>query len=235
MKAFDQFLDGESLHRRQGQQGKYPPHWTETEIRHYIKFDALSDLRFNKNTQIAQRLWHYYESEQQQYWDLLEDYQSYYDRMHEKKLEEMMTNYNKKHAGHELGAREFTLTYSPNWMTDREAREKMSLAIKRLIKYLKDEIIEFRAVGEVGSNGLSHIHGFYKLVGGKKITDKQFIRAYPYWNPKKRTSRTGHEGGHHANVRVESDFRSYMEKDIEDAWFEETIELSDPGLPAASV
>lgn len=230
MMAFDQFLDGESLHRRQGQQGKYPPHWTEDEIRHYVKFDALNDMRGTRNgTELMiQRLWHHYESEHDQYWRLVTDYHEYYEKQHEKKLEEMISSYNKKHAGHELGAREFTLTYSPKWMTDKEAREKMSLAIKRLIKYLKDEIIEFRVVGEVGSNGLSHIHAFYKLVGGKKITDKQFIRAYPYWNPKKRTSRTGHEGGHHANVRVESDFRSYMEKDIDDAWFEEVIELDDP-------
>lgn len=44
----------------------------------------------------------------------------------------------KSHAGYELGAREFTLTYSPKWFSDDEARKQMSTAIKKLIKYYKD-------------------------------------------------------------------------------------------------
>lgn len=132
------------------------------------------------------------------------------------------------HAGHELGAREFTFTYSPKWMTDEEARETMRKAIAKLIKYYSDEVIQLRAVGEVGSNGLSHVHCFYKLRGGLKISDKNFKRAYKYWNPKKVTSRTGHEGGHHANVRVESDFQGYIDKDVEVAWMDVYFPEIDP-------
>lgn len=124
------------------------------------------------------------------------------------------------HAGHELGAREFTFTYSPKWFSDEEARDLMKKAISKLIKYYSEEIVQLRAVGEVGSNGLSHVHCFYKLRGGLKISDKNFKRAYKYWNPKRVTSRTGHEGGHHANVRVESDFQGYIDKDVDTAWLD---------------
>lgn len=133
-----------------------------------------------------------------------------------------------KHAGYELGAREFTLTYSPKWFDDNEAREQMKKAIAKLIKYYKDDIVQLRAVGEVGSNGLSHVHCFYKLRGGLKITDKNFKRAYKYWNPKRVTSRTGHEGGHHANVRHESDFQGYIDKDVDTAWFDMYYPTQDP-------
>lgn len=145
------------------------------------------------------------------------------------KLKKQREEANKnKHAGHELGAREFTFTYSPKWMTDEEAREVMRKAIAKLIKYYSDEIIQLRAVGEVGSNGLSHVHCFYKLRGGLKISDKNFKRAYKYWNPKKVTSRTGHEGGHHANVRVESDFQGYIDKDVDTAWLDVYYPDTDP-------
>lgn len=128
---------------------------------------------------------------------------------------------NKKcHAGHDLGAREFTLTYSPKWMTDTEARDVMRKAIDKLVKYYTDEIIELRAVGEVGTNGLSHVHCFYKLQGGIKITDKNFKRAYKFWDTKVKQGYSGHQGGHHANVKHESDFRGYIEKDIEEAWLD---------------
>lgn len=127
---------------------------------------------------------------------------------------------NRQHAGRELGAREFTFTYSPKWFDDNEARDLMKKAIAKLIKYYREEIIQLRAVGEVGSNGLSHVHCFYKLRDGLKISDKNFKRAYKYWNPKKVTSKTGHEGGHHANVRVESDFQGYIDKDVEVAWMD---------------
>jgi len=128
----------------------------------------------------------------------------------------------KKSGRYELGAREFTLTYSPKWFDDAEARTGMIQAINKLIKYYKDEIITLRAVGEVGTNGLSHIHCFYKLQGGLKITDKNFKRAWKHWNPKKPLQR-GFEGGHHASVKNESDFLGYIDKDIETAWFEKTI------------
>jgi len=129
----------------------------------------------------------------------------------------------KTHAIHTLGSREFTLTYSPKWFDDKTARAKMETAIERLTKYYKDEIVQLRAIGEVGTNGLSHVHCFYKLVGGLKITDKNFKRAWSVWNPKKTLGKSGHEGGHHANVRTESDFLGYIEKDIEEAWLEVNI------------
>lgn len=121
-----------------------------------------------------------------------------------------------------LGAREFTLTYSPKWFDDANARTGMIQAIQKLIKYYKDEIIALRAVGEVGTNGLSHVHCFYKLDGGLKITDKNFKRAWKHWNPKKVLQR-GFEGGHHATVRNESDFLGYIDKDIETAWYDKTF------------
>lgn len=141
-------------------------------------------------------------------------------RLMEAKLKQQRLNAKKAHAGHELGAREFTLTYSPKWFDDLTARDTMRKAIDKIIKYYKDDIIQLRAVGEVGSNGLSHIHCFYKLRDGLKITDKNFKRAYKHWNPKKVTSRTGHEGGHHANVRNEADFQGYIDKDVDTAWLD---------------
>jgi len=128
----------------------------------------------------------------------------------------------KKTTRYELGAREFTLTYSPKWFDDNEARVEMTKAINKLIKYYRDEIIDFRAVGEVGTNGLSHVHCFYKLIGGLKMTDKNFKRAWKYWNPKKPLQR-GFEGGHHATVKNESDFLGYIDKDVETAWLDKNI------------
>lgn len=127
---------------------------------------------------------------------------------------------------YELGAREFTFTYSPKWFNDAEARLQMSSAIQKLVKYYKDEIIQMRAIGEVGSAGLSHIHCFYKLKNGKKITDKNFQRAYKMWDTKKKTGPSGHQGGHHATVKNESDFSGYIDKDIENSWFEVNIDSS---------
>lgn len=128
----------------------------------------------------------------------------------------------KKHRGYELGAREFTLTYSPRWFDDATARATMEIAVTRLLKYYSNDILNLRAVGEVGSNGLSHIHCFYKLKGGVKITDKNFKRAYKYWNPKKPLGSKGFEGGHHASVKNEGDFLGYIDKDVETAWFDYT-------------
>jgi len=125
----------------------------------------------------------------------------------------------KTHRGYQLGAREFTLTYSPKWFTDEEARTKMQKAMNRLLKYYDCKIEKLRAVGEVGSNGLSHIHCFYRLYDGTKITDKNFQRAWPHWNPKKPLGK-GFEGGHHANVKEESDFLGYIDKEISSAWMQ---------------
>lgn len=131
----------------------------------------------------------------------------------------------KKTTRYELGAREFTLTYSPKWMNDAQAREEMEKAINKLCRYYSESIEDLRAVGEVGSNGLSHVHCFYKLRDGTKMKDKNFKRAWKYWNPKKTIGR-GFEGGHHANVREVSDFLGYIEKDIETSWLD--ILISSP-------
>jgi len=129
-----------------------------------------------------------------------------------------------RHANHELGAREFTLTYSPNWFTDTVAREKMTKAIDKLLKYYADDIVQLRAIGEVGTNGLSHVHCFYKLRGGLKIKDKNFKRAWPHWNPQKRLGYKGFEGGHHECVKSESDFLGYIDKDVDVAWLERNVD-----------
>lgn len=134
----------------------------------------------------------------------------------------------KKHAGHELGAREFTFTYSPKWFSDEEARIKMKLAIEKLCRYYKNEILQLRAVGEVGTNGLSHVHCFYKLDRGRKITDKNFQRAYPPWDTSVKQGITGHKGGHHATVRHESDFQGYIEKEIQNAWLDINLNNEEP-------
>lgn len=147
-----------------------------------------------------------------------EDYQK---RRHQKILEKRERKSNNRY---ELGAREFTFTYSPKWFDDTEARLKMSTAIQKLCKYYKDEIIQLRAVGEVGTNGLSHVHCFYKLRKGTKISDKNFRRAYPPWDTKIKQGPTGHKGGHHATVRNESDFQGYIDKDVESAWFEVNVD-----------
>lgn len=127
----------------------------------------------------------------------------------------------KKHAGHELGARIFTLTYSPKWFDDTTARTTMIAAIERLVRYYKNEMIDFKAVGEVGKNGLSHIHGYYLLNRGKKMTDKNFKRAWDHWNPHKKMNGTGtsFEGGHHDLCKVESDYAGYITKE-KNVWYE---------------
>lgn len=118
----------------------------------------------------------------------------------------------------ELGAREFTLTYSPDWFeTDEQAQSAMKVAIDRLIKYYRNEIIEFHAVGEFTGAGRSHVHAWYYLIGGRKITDKNFKRAWSRWNPRKKLGR-GFEGGHHASVNRIADFSGYIEKHLEEAW-----------------
>lgn len=137
----------------------------------------------------------------------------------------------KKHASYELGAREFTLTYSPKWFSDQEARVQMERAIYRLIKYYKNgdqRILKLRAIGEVGINGLSHVHCFYQLLGGVKITDKNFKRAWPPWDTKIKQGPTGHKGGHHASVRHHADFLGYIEKQVSEAWLDITHGDDDP-------
>lgn len=145
-------------------------------------------------------------------------YQALYDTVyeHRRAMEQYIPK--KKHAGHTLGAREFTLTYSKKWFDDDEARRLMKQAVSRLLKYYADEICEFQVVGEKGEKGQSHIHGFYLLKGGKKITDKNFKRAWTYWDPKKPLGKTGFQGGHHADVKSVSDFKGYIDKE-KNPWY----------------
>lgn len=120
----------------------------------------------------------------------------------------------KKHQSYDLGPREFTFTYSPKWMTDEEAQEQMTKAIRNLIKIYRDEIIELKAVGEYDKSGKSHLHCYYHLQGGLKITDKNFKRQWKYWDPKKPQGK-GFQGGHHETVKSISDFKGYIEEDIQ--------------------
>lgn len=123
----------------------------------------------------------------------------------------------------QLGPREFTLTYSPSWYEEDEAAQfAMKVAIGRLTQYYKDEIIEFHAVGEYTKEGRSHVHAWYNLSGGRKITDKNFKRAWSHWNPKKKLGK-GFEGGHHATIQRVSDFAGYAEKHLEEAWMKVDI------------
>lgn len=124
----------------------------------------------------------------------------------------------KKHQSHELGPREFTLTYSSKWFDDDKARNHMTKAIQRLISYNSHVIKEFRAVGEFASQ--SHVHCYYHLEGGLKIPDKHFKRAYPWWDTSVKLSKTGHQGGHHALVQDIGNFKSYIDKDAKDAWLD---------------
>lgn len=218
------FLDGMLVVRGQGQKGKdfsnphYPPWWTESECIFYEYYDSpIGDREMSMCRAPPEN--------KKLFWEMVTEYHDYHQRRHQIEMTKKMTS-KKVHAGHELGAREFTLTYSPKWFDDAEARVRMRKAINRLIKYYKDEIVQLRAIGEVGKNGLSHVHCFYKILGGKKMTDKNFVRAYPKWNPKKVTGRgynAGHEGGHHAVVRLESDFLGYIDKDVENAWLDITF------------
>lgn len=137
---------------------------------------------------------------------------------HKKLVDSIAIEGAQKKLSIELGPREFTLTYSPSWYeSDEDAQHAMSTAIERLTRYYKDEIIEFHAVGEFTRDGRSHVHAWYHLSGGRKITDKNFKRAYPHWNPKRKLGK-GFEGGHHATITRVSDFSGYTEKHLEEAW-----------------
>lgn len=153
------------------------------------------------------------------YQDIADKYLTKYDTiyLHRRAVAEYVPVKRKKHAGHSLGAREFTLTYSHKWFDDTEARRLMLIAVERLLKYYAGEITEFQVVGETGEKGQSHIHGFYLLKGGKKITDKNFQRAWSHWNPKKKLG-AGHEGGHHGEVRSVADFKGYIDKE-KNPWY----------------
>lgn len=128
---------------------------------------------------------------------------------------------------HQLGPREFTFTYSPEWYeSDADAQNAMRCAVERLTRYYKDEIIEFHAIGEYTRDGRAHVHGWYHLDGGRKITDKNFKRAWKHWNPKRKLGR-GFEGGHHQTIERQSDFAGYVEKHLEEAWLNVNINNAD--------
>jgi len=117
------------------------------------------------------------------------------------------------------GAWAFTLTYSPlkhGWSKD-EAKDAMRKALERLQHYYRHELEEFHAVGEHTQAGLPHVHGYYRLEGGKRITTKNFKRAYPPWNPHHVMGK-GHEGGYHEPAKSDSDYSGYIQKDLDDAW-----------------
>lgn len=130
------------------------------------------------------------------------------------------TNTAKQHKGDW----EFTLTYSPDthgWMAD-EAEAHMRQAIERLTRYYAGELVEFHAVGERTQRGAPHVHGWYRLTTGGRITSKNFKRAYPIWNERRKLGR-GHEGGHHAPIKRTSDFAGYIEKDLDTSWLVHNI------------
>jgi len=117
------------------------------------------------------------------------------------------------------GAWAFTLTYSPakhGW-TKEEAQTAMRTAIERLRHYYRNELEEFDAVGEWTQVGLPHVHGHYRLNAGKRMTTKNFKRAYPIWNPNHKMGK-GHEGGYHEPAKSDSDYSGYIRKDLDDAW-----------------
>lgn len=130
----------------------------------------------------------------------------------------------RKKNRHALGPREFTLTYSPKWFdSDADARYEMCRALHKLMMYYRSSITRLRAVGETGTNGRSHIHCYYELEGGKKITDKNFKRAWSYWDPSEKHG-DGFKGGHHATVEDTANFLGYIDKEIDTAWLDEKIE-----------
>lgn len=127
----------------------------------------------------------------------------------------------KANAESKRGPWEFTLTYSPTkhgWSHD-EAKAEMRSAIERLTRYYREEIEEFHAVGELTQAGAPHVHAWYRLDAGRRITSKNFRRAYPIWNERVKIGR-GHEGGHHEPVKRQADFDGYIEKHLDTAWLD---------------
>ena len=51
------------------------------------------------------------------------------------------------------------------------------------------------------------------------MTDKNFRRAWSYWNPDIKHGK-GFQGGHHESVKNTADFLGYIDKDIDTAWLE---------------
>lgn len=221
-KASDPLLTEEAYARSIGKAGIVPSPGACPDAELYIRNAIQTQARFNPHLphgRVGDRQRFYQEWERFIYLPWLrrsEEWSSWIQGY----LAWRKTEAKKINAGNngaQLGPREFTLTYGTHFADDEEAQRAMTQAIERLTRYYKDEIIEFHAVGEFTKAGRAHVHGWYHLVGGKKITDKNFKRAYPPWNPKKKLGK-GFEGGHHATIERVSDFHGYTEKHIQEAW-----------------
>lgn len=184
----------------------YPEDWTFEDIALWNFYDMYLSMTAGKAIRMFGEIKDWSD------WERLTDEMDMYIR--EQKAIRFAKKSNPTHAGHELGARSFSFTYSPKWgLDDKSARVKMELAIDRLLAYYKNELVEFYAVGEVGKNGMSHIHGYYELLGGRKITDKNFKRAWSYWDPKTKVG-DGFKGGYHKLCERKSDYVGYMNEDL---------------------
>jgi len=139
-------------------------------------------------------------------------------RKHCKEIDERREKKAKAKNGKHKGAWSLCFNYSPSWYeNDYEAQEAIRLAVNRLLKYYKEDIEVFRAVGEYTKAGRSHVHIYYKLDSGGKITDKNLKRAYPNWNAKVKVG-NGVQGGQHAPVINIADYTGYIEKDLDVSW-----------------
>lgn len=150
-------------------------------------------------------------------WTRLRDSQAEHDTYATNRAKELAHQRNKDKL--HKGAWAFTLTYSPQkhgWNKE-EAQEAMREAIKRLRHYYRHEIEEFDAVGEWTQAGYPHVHGHYRLHAGKRMTTKNFKRAYPIWNPNTKIGK-GHEGGYHEPAKSDSDYSGYIQKDLDTTW-----------------
>lgn len=137
--------------------------------------------------------------------------------------------------GRPKGSWELTLTYSPKWFQDDlEAQEAFRTAERKLLKYYRDELEQYRSVGEFTADGRAHLHILYRLGSGGKFTDKNLRRAYPHWNSKIKVGK-GNQGGHHAPVASVSDYSGYMEKELTTAWHNyDHKNADDPASPQAA-
>jgi len=124
--------------------------------------------------------------------------------------------------GKHKGAWTLCLNYSPKWYeNDYEAQTALRTAVDRLLRYYKEQLEVFRAVGEFTKAGASHVHIFYRLDSGGKMTDKNLKRAYPWWDAKVKCG-TGNQGGQHAPVKDVADYSGYIEKDLDVSWMDVT-------------
>jgi len=144
----DQKLDGVLSNTGQGQEGKIPS-WVQRhidkgiDVSEYPKTKEEAHYRFphlyiehSNGWTVDEKLYFTTADKNETRYRLLVECQAYNQ---EKQLQQLRRDNKKqkKHAGYELGAREFTLTYSPNWEGFNEtiARQRMEVAITRLLNY----------------------------------------------------------------------------------------------------